>query len=114
MLSRRVTLLLTAGCLLVAGCSMGPGKGWSSATKATRFAVQLANKEARRLYRVEPFQVVSGELRFERNRWHWQGAGVVGQFEIFARVSFRPDQSDAQVQVDMFSIPMVGPAPKSF
>ena len=93
-----LVLMLTA--LLFCGCARIP-----SARTVSRLAVVTSNREAERLYHVEPFKQQHGQLRAEGDHLVWDGLTSSGGHDLLAKVTFDKSGSVASVDVRMLARP---------
>ncbi|MBN1670883.1 MAG: polysaccharide biosynthesis/export family protein [Kiritimatiellae bacterium] len=66
-------------------------------------AMQIANKEAQRKYKVAPFKAEHGVARLRQDRWHWHGVMALGKYEFVADISFNRDGTDPAASVQAFA-----------
>ena len=66
---------------------------------AATMAAMLANTEAKKRFKVEPFSAASAKAVFHGNRWEWKATVGYGKGDLQATVSFEQDGSQPRVEV---------------
>ena len=69
------------------------------AEAAESFAADLANKEAKKNFGVEPFDRAQGNLDIHDGRWQWHAVAGYGKGDLDATVSFTVNESDPKAEV---------------
>jgi len=88
-------------------CARTPG-----AASVSKLAVARSNQEARRLYRVEPFQRKDGEVRVEGQYRVWEALTSIRGNDMTAKVVVDEQGSVVSVDVRMLAHPTAEPSPK--
>jgi len=99
-----VLLVLLFAALLIYGCSRSP-----SAPSISGVAVARSNQEAKRLYKIEPFNQEHGQLRTEGPQSIWEALTSSGGHDMTARVTFDEHGVVVGVDVKMLTHPGAGP-----
>jgi hypothetical protein len=105
----KVLVAAIAGLVISgAGCSPTHGVGQSpvvtarrvlSADEAAQLAAKLANDQCDRQYWKRPFGAAQHSAVQQNGMYQWGGLDVGGSAGFSARVTFRPDGSEPQVEV---------------
>ena len=66
---------------------------------AATMAATLANSEAKKKFKVEPFSPSNAKAVFHGDRWEWKATVGYGKGDLQATVSFAQDGSQQKVEI---------------